>query len=100
MSRLRIAYLVLTLAGLLLPLGCFLAIPAQGGLIHGWFIRLYGTGPAGAEAISIAALSIWAMAETLVRRNWIALLAIPAGLLFGLSCGLPLYLLIRSARIR
>ena len=31
-----------------------------------------------------------------VRRNWSALVAIPATFLIGVSCGLPLYLFLRT----
>ena len=41
-------------------------------------------------------LTIWIIAETWVRKNWIALLAIPATFCIGVSCGLPLYLFLRS----
>ena len=39
---------------------------------------------------------VWAVAETLVRKNWIALVAIPATLFVGVSFGLPLYLFLRT----
>jgi hypothetical protein len=40
------------------------------------------------------------LAETLVRKNWEALLAIPATFMIGVSCGLPLYLFLRSRSVR
>lgn len=47
-------------------------------------------------AIAAVALSLWIVAEVAVRRNWPALLAIPATALFGVGCGLPLYLFLRT----
>ena len=43
------------------------------------------------------ALFVWAMAEVWVRRNWLALIALPATYGLGLGCGLPLYLFLRTA---
>ncbi|HHC29466.1 MAG TPA: DUF2834 domain-containing protein, partial [Rhodobacterales bacterium] len=45
------------------------------------------------------ALTIWIVAETLVRRNWRALIAIPATFLVGVSFGFPLYLFLRTRPI-
>lgn len=50
--------------------------------------------------ITSAALFCFILAETLVRKNWEALLAIPALCIFGPACGLPLYLFLRAAPIR
>jgi len=43
------------------------------------------------------ALFVWVMAEVYVRKNWTALVALPATWAFGLACGLPLYLFLRTA---
>ena len=45
-------------------------------------------------------LTIWVLAEVAVRRNWVGLLAIPATFCIGVSCGLPLYLFLRTAPVR
>lgn len=50
--------------------------------------------------ISAIALSIWIVAEVWVRRNWSALLALPAIWLIGVSCGLPLYLFLRAKPVQ
>jgi len=39
------------------------------------------------------------VAEVAVRRNFIALVAIPATFCIGVSCGLPLYLFLRAKPI-
>ena len=41
-------------------------------------------------------LIVWALVECLPRRDWLSLLAIPAGFTIGVSCALPLYLFLRS----
>lgn len=49
--------------------------------------------------IAAIALTLWIVVETWVRKNWIALLAIPATFLIGVSCGLPLFLFLRTRPI-
>ncbi len=46
--------------------------------------------------IAALALSVFVTAEVSVRRNWIGLAALPATAVFGVSCGLPLYLFLRT----
>ncbi|PID35059.1 MAG: K+-transporting ATPase, A chain [Rhodobacterales bacterium] len=77
MSPLRITYLLLAVVGAILP-GLHLRAAAWDLLISG------------------ITLTLWIVVETWVRKNWSALLAIPAALLFGVSCGLPLYLFLRT----
>ncbi len=50
--------------------------------------------------IAATALTVWVGAEVWVRRNWLALVALPATWIFGLSCGLPLYLFLRTRQVR
>ncbi len=59
-----------------------------------WFWR----GASASEIVAQLTLAIWCLIETMVRRNWAALLTLPA-LALGIGCGLPLYLFIRSRRI-
>lgn len=51
----------------------------------------------GGLTVAILALFIWSLAEVYVRKNWIALVALPATWWLGLGCGLPLYLFLRTA---
>ncbi len=51
-----------------------------------------------AEVVAQITLALWCLVETMVRRNWAALLTMPA-LALGIGCALPLYLFIRSRRI-
>lgn len=50
------------------------------------------------EWLALAVLAVWCLIETMVRRNWWALLTLPA-MVFGAGIALPLYLFIRSRRI-
>ncbi|MEI4487995.1 DUF2834 domain-containing protein [Frigidibacter sp. MR17.14] len=79
MSALRLCYLALSLGALVLV--------AVSGL-PGW--------PSGSEALALAAFTLWSGAETWVRRNWIALVAVALGWGLGLPVGLPVYLFLRT----
>lgn len=56
------------------------------------------TGPRPSEWVALACLGLWCLIETSIRRNWAALLTIPA-MVLGIGCALPLYLFFRSRRI-
>jgi hypothetical protein len=47
-------------------------------------------------AIAAIALTVWVLAEAISRKAWLHLVAIPATFCIGVSCGLPLYLFLRS----
>ncbi len=101
MSPLRIAYLLLAVVGAILPgLHLWAHFSTEGwslaGLIDAWRINAAGRAAAWDLLISGITLTLWIVAETWVRKNWSALLAIPATLLFGVSCGFPLYLFLRT----
>ena len=66
------------------------------GLLDAWFANVAVGGLAWDLIIAATALTIWVIAETRVGRNWSALWAIPATYLIGVSCGLPLYLFLRT----
>lgn len=55
-------------------------------------------GTPATEIFAQITLALWCLIETMVRRNWAALLTLPA-LALGMGCALPLYLFIRSRRI-
>ena len=101
MSGLRLTYLTLAGVGAVWPMWHFLAyLTAAGGSLPGmialWTANDAVTGLALDLMISAAALVVWCLAETLVRRNWLALVTIPATLVVGVSFGLPLYLFLRT----
>ena len=63
-----------------------------------WRGKLLWHDARASEVVAQIALAIWCLIETMVRRNWAALLTLPA-LALGIGCALPLYLFIRSRRI-
>jgi hypothetical protein len=104
MSPLRLIYLGLAIWGAIHPMYWFVTHMRDnraglGGLIEGWQVNAATTGLAWDLIIAAVALTVWILAETMVRRNWEALFAIPATFLIGVSCGLPLYLFLRSRPI-
>ncbi|AOZ68396.1 hypothetical protein LPB142_02935 [Rhodobacter xanthinilyticus] len=83
MSGLRLIYLAAALGAF------WLAAP-------GWGLGRWALGP---ETLAALAAALWVGAEVMVRRNWIALVVLPLGLLFGLAPALPLYLFLRTRKI-
>ncbi len=105
MSRLRLAYLALALWGAVHPMLWLLRHLRESGsglagLVVAWQANAATTGLAWDLVIAAFALTLWIIAETSVRRNWEALFAIPATFLVGVSCGLPLYLFLRTRPLR
>ena len=95
------AYLALAAWGAVHPMWWFAAHMREGGgglsgLIDAWYVNAATTGLAWDLTIAALALTLWIVAEVRVRRNWLALVAIPATFGIGLSCGLPLYLFLRT----
>ncbi|MCX7646084.1 MAG: DUF2834 domain-containing protein [Rhodobacteraceae bacterium] len=101
MSPLRLLYLALAVWGAIHPMYWFLKHMREtgsglSGLIDAWYVNASTTGLTWDLTIAAIALTVWIVAETAARRNWIALVAIPATYGIGLSCGLPLYLFLRT----
>lgn len=104
MSPLRLTYLALAVWGAIHPMYYFLAYMREtgtglSGLIDAWYVNASTTGLTWDLTIAAIALTIWIIAETWVRKNWSALIAIPATLCIGVSCGLPLYLFLRTRNV-
>lgn len=104
MSGLRKIYLALAIWGAIHPMVWFVAYMREtgtglAGLIRAWYVNASTTGLAWDLTIAATALTVWIVAETRVRGNWSALWAIPATLCIGLSCGLPLYLFLRTRAV-
>jgi hypothetical protein len=94
-------YLGLAILGAVVPMAHLFPWLQANGVDIARFLADSQTNPAGAAVfwdlmISALVLSVFVIAEVTVRRNWIALVAIPATFLIGLSCGLPLYLFLRT----
>ena len=66
------------------------------GMIDAWHANAATSGLVWDLTIAAIALTIWILAEVRARRNWSALIAIPATFCIGVSCGLPLYLFLRT----
>lgn len=104
MSALRLIYLALAVVGLIYPM-LYLAgwISNNGfslsGLLAAWQANAATSALSAELAVAAVTLSVWAIAETYVRKNWSALSAIPATFLFGVGFGLPLYLFLRTRPI-
>ncbi len=105
MSPLRWLYLALSIWGAIHPVlyvGPWLIahgfdVPA---LIAAWKASPESAGLYWTLMIAALSLTIWIWTEVLVRRNWRALVAIPATFVLGLGCGLPLYLFLRAKPVR
>ena len=101
MSPLRKIYLALAIWGAIHPMYYFVTYMREtgtglGGLIDAWYVNASTHGLVWDLTIAAIALTVWIIAETVVRKNWLGLVAIPATYCIGVSCGLPLYLFLRT----
>jgi hypothetical protein len=101
MTPLRAVWLALAIGGAILPwiyFGRWLAANAfdLGLMLEVWNATDAGTGLVYDLTWSWLVIAIWALVESLPRRDWLSLVVIPAGFLIGVSCALPLYLFLRS----
>ena len=97
----RLVYLALAVWGAIHPMYWFVTYMRETGtglpgLIDAWYVNASTTGLTWDLTIAAIALTVWVLAETWKRRAWLNLLAIPATFGIGVSCGLPLYLFLRS----
>jgi hypothetical protein len=105
MTPLRAIYLALAVWGAVHPMYYFMSYMAAndwslGRLIDAWYVNDSTTGLTWDLTIAAITLTVWIVAETSVRKNWEALIAIPATFCIGVSCGLPLYLFLRTRPVR
>ena len=103
MSPLRFAYLALAIWGAIHPMAWFVTYMREtgtglSGLIDAWYVNASTTGLTWDLTIAAIALTVWVLAEAISRRARTHLIAIPATFCIGVSCGLPLYLFLRSGR--
>ncbi len=104
MTPMRWVYLALAVWGAIHPMYYFVSWFQANGwnlgeMIDAWYVSDATTGLTWDLTIAAVSLTIWIIAEVVVRRNWSALIAIPATYCIGVSCGLPLYLFLRSRPI-
>ena len=105
MSPLRMIYLALAIWGAAQPVFYFVVWIADNGfglpgLFVAWKVFAANTGLIATMNVAVFALGVFVIAETAVRRNWDALIVLPATALFGPNLGLPLYLFLRSRPVR
>lgn len=101
MSPLRMIYLGLAIWGAVHPMYYFSIWFREngldlGGMMQAWNVNAASRGLVWDLTIAAIALTVFIVAEVAVRRNWSALIAIPATFCIGVSCGLPLYLFLRT----
>ena len=101
MTGMRPVWLALALWGAVHPMYWFVTYLSQNGysfgaMIDAWYVNASTTGLVWDLTIAAITLTVWILFEAITRRNWAALVAIPATFCIGVSCGLPLYLWLRS----
>ncbi len=101
MSLLRMIYLALAVWGTIHPMWYFITWFNEngfdlGGMAQAWNVNAASSGLVWDLTIAATTLTIWIIAEVVSRRDWLGLVAIPATFCIGVSCGLPLYLFLRS----
>ena len=101
MSILRMIYLALAVVGAIVPMYFFISWFMEFGwslsaMAKAWNVNNATSGLVWDLTIAAIALTVFVIAESWVRRDWLGLVAIPATFCIGVSCGLPLYLFLRS----
>lgn len=101
MTPLRMIYLALAIWGGLHPMYYFLQWFGANGvdmiaMVDAWHANAASSGLVWDLTIAAIALTVFVASESVARRDWLGLVAIPATFGIGVSCGLPLYLFLRS----
>jgi hypothetical protein len=100
LTPLSLVYLALVIVGAILPWTYFYAwFDANGwslsAMIDAWYVNDATTALVYDLTIAAIALTIWALVEAVRGNRWF-LLVIPATFGIGVSCGLPLALLLKA----
>ena len=100
----RWIYLALAVWGAIHPMYYFIQwFQSEGwnlmAMVDAWHVNAATSGLVWDLTIAAIALTVFIVAEVAVRRNFVALIAIPATFCIGVSCGLPLYLFLRAKPI-
>ena len=101
MPGLRWVFLAVAIWGAIHPMYYFVQWFGENGLnlsgmIDAWHANDASSGLVWDLTIAAFALTIWVIVEALGSKSWRGLWAIPATFCIGVSCGLPLYLFLRS----
>ncbi|WP_420859592.1 DUF2834 domain-containing protein [Marivivens marinus] len=99
----RWLWLALAVWGTIHPMSWFVAwFRANGvdlmGMVDAWHANAASSGLVWDLTIAAVTLTIWVLVEAIRARRWVELLAIPATFGIGVSCGLPLFLFLRTFR--
>ncbi|NCQ23954.1 MAG: K+-transporting ATPase, A chain [Rhodobacteraceae bacterium CG17_big_fil_post_rev_8_21_14_2_50_63_15] len=99
----RWVYAALAVWGAIHPMSWFLRWFSENGydlmgMVDAWHVNAATSGLVWDLTIAAVALTVWIVAEAVQRRAWLGLIAIPATFGIGVSCGLPLYLFLRSGK--
>jgi hypothetical protein len=103
MTPLRMVFAALAIWGAIHPMYYFLVwFNANGydlmAMVDAWHVNAATSGLVWDLTIAAIALTVWIIAECARYRHWIGLIAVPATFCIGVSCGLPLYLFLRTGR--
>ena len=101
MTTARIIYLSLAIIGAIVPMFYFVRWFNEfgwslGAMVEAWNVNDATTGLVYDLTIAAVTLTVFIIAECSHRRDRLSLIAIPATFCIGVSCGLPLYLFLRS----
>ena len=97
----RWVWLALAIWGAIHPMYWFVTwFQANGwdlmAMVDAWHVNAATSGLVWDLTVAAVTLTIWVIVESIKDRRWIGLIAIPATFCIGVSCGLPLYLFLRS----
>ncbi len=103
MSPVRMIFLALAVWGAIHPMYYFLRwFQAEGydlgKMVDAWHVNDAASGLVWDLTIAAVALSVFVIIECTKRRDYLGFVAIPATFCIGVSCGLPLYLFLRSRK--
>jgi hypothetical protein len=104
LTPLRLTYLALVVIGTVLPMYYFVSWFNEFGwsitaMAEAWNVNDATTGLTYDLTVAAVTLTIFIIAEAVVRKDWLSLIAIPATYCIGVSAGLPLYLFLRSRQL-
>lgn len=97
----RHVFLILAIVGAIVPMYYFVKWMEEfgydlGAMVVAWNVNDATTGLVWDLTISAVALTLFVIWESAKSGRWLNLVAIPATFCIGVSCGLPLYLWLRS----
>ena len=99
----RFVWLALAVWGTIHPMYYFISWFQENGwsimgMVDAWHANAASSGLVWDLTVAAVTLTIWVIYEAFAKRDWLRLLAIPATFGIGVSCGLPLYLYLRSRK--